>query len=109
MKIGCSEQFYRPPRRGTAARRSLSKMQDEKVEVKTSDTVPAFQKIKDAASVLGISQYSLRKLVRKNAVPFIRSGPTYYVDMAAAHKVLCEMAAGNMTAVPCGDADGAHQ
>jgi len=106
MKTIYSEQMYHPPRRETAARRSLPKRQE--VEAKAVDAVPAFQKIKDAASVLGISQYCLRQLVRENAVPFIRSGQTYYVDMDAARRVLCEMAVSNM-AVPGGGADGVHQ
>ena len=80
MKIICSDQLYHPPRRGTAVRRPLPRRQEEKAEVKAGDTVPAFQKIKDAAPVLGISQYRLRQLVRESAVPFIRSGSTYYAN-----------------------------
>ena len=109
MKISYSDQLYHPPRRGTAVRRVFPRRQEEQGEVKVGDTVPAFQKIKDAAPVLGISQYHLRQLVRESAVPFIRSGSTYYVDVYAAHKVLCEMAASNMAAASGGDADGAHQ
>lgn len=109
MKISYLDQLYHPPRREPAVRRTLSRRQEEKAEMKAGDTIPAFQKIKDAAPVLGISQYRLRQLVRESAVPFIRSGPTYYVDIYAAHKVLCEMAASNMAAASGGDADGAHQ
>lgn len=109
MKTIYSEQLYYPPRRGTAVRRTLPKQQNEGMEVKTADAVPAFLKIKDAAPILGISQYHLRQLVRENAVPFIRSGPTYYVDVYAAHKVLCEMAASNVAIATGGDADGIHQ
>ncbi len=106
MKTVYSDQMYHPPRRGNAVRRSLP--EEGEVEAKEVNTAPAFRKIKDAAPVLGISQYRLRQLVRENTVPFIRSGPTYYVDIAAAHKVLREMAVANM-AVPGGGADGVHQ
>lgn len=106
MKTVYSDQMYHPPRRRTAVRGPLPKRQED--EAKAVNAAPAFQKIKDAAPMLGISQYRLRQLVCERAVPFIRSGPTYYVDMAAAHRVLCEMAVSNM-AVPGGDADGVHR
>ena len=83
MKISYSDQLYHPPRRGTAVRRVFPRRQEEQGEVKVGDTVPAFQKIKDAAPVLGISQYHLRQLVRESA--------------------------SNMAAASGGDADGARQ
>lgn len=103
-------QPYCPPRAHkrsphTAPKRLSAIPQSESL----AEPAPLFRKIKDAATVLGISQYYLRQLVRENTVPFIRSGATYYVDIESARGVLRTMAEANMTMAAGGEADALHQ
>ena len=42
-----------------------------------------FQKIPEACKTTGLSQYFLRKGCKDGAIPHIRSGPTYYIDVPA--------------------------
>lgn len=40
-----------------------------------------FKKIKDAATVTGLSQFFLRRGCKDGSVPCVKSGATYYVNI----------------------------
>ena len=42
-----------------------------------------FQKIADAATTTGLSQFYLRRGCRDGSIPHIRSGTTYFVNIPA--------------------------
>ena len=45
------------------------------------DTTP-FKKIKDAATVTGLSQFFIRRGCKDGTIPHIKSGGVYYVNVA---------------------------
>lgn len=47
-----------------------------------------FQKINDAVKSTGLSAYFLRNGCKDGTVPFVKSGGTYYVNVAALLKKL---------------------
>ena len=54
-----------------------------------------FQKIADAATITGLSQYYLRQGCRDGSVPHIKSGSVYFVNIPA---LLRKLGAENDTA-----------
>lgn len=52
-----------------------------------------FLKIRDAATVTGLSCYYLRRGLRDGSIPHIRSGTTYLVNVAALLRQLDEQSA----------------
>lgn len=40
-----------------------------------------FQRIKDAATTTGLSQFFLRKGCKDGSVPCVKSGTTFYIDV----------------------------
>lgn len=47
-----------------------------------------FQKIADASRITGLSQYFLRNGCKSGAVPHIKSGTTYFINVPALLKKL---------------------
>lgn len=56
---------------------------------------PPFQKIEDAVRTTGLSSYFLRRGCRDGSIPCVRSGRTFYVNVAA---LLQQRSAGSHTA-----------
>lgn len=61
----------------------------------TAGTTP-YLKIKDAVAATGLSAYFLRNGCRDGSVPCIRSGKTYYIDVAALLQKLGKQAEGGV-------------
>ena len=53
-----------------------------------NNRLPEFLSIKEFCQVSGLSQFYIRRRVRAGTLPAIRSGASYFVNVAAALEVL---------------------